>query len=92
MNSVGVIGFGRFGKILADILQKGFLIKAYDVVNVSTVPSVKMCELEEVLSEETVFVAVPIRQFKDVINNIMVQQLLLVILMRQTILLVLLWI
>ena len=27
-------------------------------------------ELEEVLSEETVFVAVPIRQFKDVINNI----------------------
>ena len=45
MNSVGVIGFGRFGKILADILQKGFLIKAYDVVNVSTVPSVKMCEL-----------------------------------------------
>ncbi len=70
MNSVGVIGFGRFGKILADILQKGFLIKAYDVVNVSTVPSVKMCELEEVLSEETVFVAVPIRQFKDVINNI----------------------
>lgn len=70
MNSVGVIGFGRFGKILADILQKGFFIKAYDVANVSTVPAVKMCMLKEVLAEETVFVAVPIRQFKKAITNI----------------------
>tara|TARA_B100000029_G_scaffold516539_1_gene630674 strand:+ start:4951 stop:5694 length:744 start_codon:yes stop_codon:yes gene_type:complete len=70
MNSVGLIGFGRFGKILADILQKGFFIKAYDINNVSTIRSVKMCELEEVLSEKTIFVSVPIRQFKNVINNI----------------------
>ena len=28
MNSVGIIGFGRFGKVLANILQKGFTIKA----------------------------------------------------------------
>ena len=27
MTSVGIIGFGRFGKILANILQKGFTIK-----------------------------------------------------------------
>lgn len=30
MNSIGIIGFGRFGKVLANILQKGFNIKAYD--------------------------------------------------------------
>lgn len=27
MNSVGIIGFGRFGKVLANILQKGFTSK-----------------------------------------------------------------
>jgi 6-phosphogluconate dehydrogenase (decarboxylating) len=31
MKSVGVIGLGRFGKVLVNILQKGYLINAYDI-------------------------------------------------------------
>ena len=39
MNSLGIIGLGRFGKILANILQKGFTIKAYDE-NLNTLPAI----------------------------------------------------
>ena len=70
MNSVGIIGFGRFGKVLSSILQKGFSIKAFDKANVLTVSAVKMTNLDEVLCEEVIFVAVPIRRFEEVIREI----------------------
>ncbi len=70
MNSVGIIGFGRFGKVLANILKKGFLIKAYDPVSNAPFPGVEFVNLNSVLSEKTLFIAVPIRHFESVINDI----------------------
>ena len=70
MSSVGLIGFGRFGKVLANILQKGFAIKVYDPNPISSFPAVEFTGLETVLEEENIFVAVPIRDFKAVIKEI----------------------
>ena len=70
MNSVGIIGFGRFGKVLANILQKGFSIKAYDPNPIDAFPSVEFTDLESVLKEKVVFIAVPIRHFESVILEI----------------------
>ena len=70
MNSVGIIGFGRFGKVLANILQKGFSIKAYDPKPSDAFPGVSFTDLETVLKEKVVFIAVPIRHFESVIQEI----------------------
>ena len=70
MNSIGIIGFGRFGKVLANILQKGFRIKAYDPALVNSFPNVELVDQATVLKEEIIFIAVPIRHFKSVITEI----------------------
>ncbi|MDP6991771.1 MAG: prephenate dehydrogenase [Candidatus Marinimicrobia bacterium] len=70
MNNVGIIGFGRFGKVLANILQKGFSIKAYDPKPSDAFPGVSFTDLETVLKEKVVFIAVPIRHFESVIQEI----------------------
>ena len=61
MKSVGIIGFGRFGKILASILQKGYSISAYDLKETHSTSNVNFCSLDKVLDERVVFIAVPIR-------------------------------
>ena len=70
MNSVGIIGFGRFGKVLANILQKGFYIKAYDLNPNDAFPGVEFTDLKSVLKEKVVFISVPIRHFESVILEI----------------------
>ena len=70
MNSVGIIGFGRFGKGLANILQRGFAIKAYDPKPAGPFPGVQFLDLDTVLNEKVVFIAVPIRHFESVIADI----------------------
>tara|TARA_B100000700_G_scaffold285968_1_gene340426 strand:+ start:562 stop:1302 length:741 start_codon:yes stop_codon:yes gene_type:complete len=70
MNSVGIIGFGRFGKILANILQKGFDIKAYDPKTIGPFPRVQFSNLDTVLKEQVIFIAVPIRHFEKAIIDI----------------------
>ena len=70
MNSIGIIGFGRFGKILSNILQKGFMIKAYDLNPGVSYNSVQFTSLEEVLNERVIFIAVPIRHFESLIAEI----------------------
>lgn len=67
MKTVGIIGYGRFGQVLVDLLIKQFEVKIYD-------PNKKdkdlTCSLEEVLDSFLVFVAVPIRNFEAVIQEI----------------------
>ena len=67
MKTVGIIGYGRFGQVLADLLKKQYEVKVYD-------PEIKaedlICGLEEVLESVLVFVAVPIRVFEAVIQEI----------------------
>ena len=70
MNTIGIIGFGRFGKVLANILQKGFRIKAYDPALVNSFPNVELVDQTTVLKEEIIFIAVPIRHFRSVITEI----------------------
>ena len=70
MNSVGIIGYGRFGKILSNILQKGFMIKVHDIQPLSNYNGVEFISLEEVLKEEVIFIAVPIRHFKALVHKI----------------------
>ena len=70
MNSIGIIGFGRFGKVLANILQRGFAIKAYDPKPTGPFPGVQFLDLDVVLNEKVIFIAVPIRHFESVIIDI----------------------
>ena len=70
MKNVGIIGFGRFGKVLANILQKGFAIKAFDPKPSGAFPAVEFMDLESVLKEKVIFIAVPIRHFESVIKEI----------------------
>tara|TARA_B100001250_G_scaffold411069_1_gene438860 strand:- start:165 stop:884 length:720 start_codon:yes stop_codon:yes gene_type:complete len=70
MNSVGIIGFGRFGKILLNILQKGFSVSVYDTKIESSFSNVNFQDLNFVLKQKTIFVSVPICNFESVIQNI----------------------
>ena len=70
MKSVGVIGLGRFGKVLVNILQKGYLINAYDINDKAPISNVNFCSLDKVLDEHIIFIAVPIRRFDSLITDI----------------------
>ena len=39
MNNIGIIGLGRFGKVLVSILQKGYKIYGYDKQNIDQMSS-----------------------------------------------------
>ena len=72
MNSVGLIGFGRFGKILSSILQKGFSVKVHDLNHNQDFGNIEFVSINKVLQEDTIFIAVPIRNFEKVIKKISV--------------------
>jgi len=62
MKSVGIIGLGRFGRLLANILQTKYKIITYDSNSDDT--------LDAILRAQTIFIAVPIRQFESTIKKI----------------------
>lgn len=70
MNNIGIIGLGRFGKVLVSILQKGYKIYGYDKQNIDQIPGVITCGLSEVLKQKVIFISVPIRSFKSLIQSI----------------------
>ena len=70
MNTVGVIGYGRFGKVLVNILQKGFLVNVYDININNNISGVNFTDLKNILKEESIFISVPINEFETVINQI----------------------
>ena len=70
INNVGLIGVGRFGKVLANILKKGFHVKAYDIVPSKISGDLEKCALEEILKLDHIFIAVPIRYFEPLIKEI----------------------
>ena len=70
INSVGLIGVGRFGKVLGSILNKGFNVKAYDVMPSNISADFEKSSLDDILQLEHIFIAVPIRYFEQLIKDI----------------------
>ncbi len=64
MKSVGIIGQGRFGQLLKKILCDDFTVFTYDKKEPN------QHTLAEVIAQETIFIATPIRAFKSVITEI----------------------
>ena len=69
MNRVSIIGFGRFGAMLHSLLSKGFEVDVFDK-NLIDNSDVNEVSLEDALQNETIFIAVPIRDFENLIKDI----------------------
>ncbi len=69
MNKVSIIGFGRFGAMLHALLTKGFEVDVYDKNPVDNA-EVNEVSLEEALKNDAIFIAVPIRDFEDLVVDI----------------------
>lgn len=67
MMDIGIIGYGRFGKVLEELLANDefneFSVKIFDLQTPKN-------SLEEVLACKNIFIAVPIRNFAQVIAEI----------------------
>ena len=70
MKKAGIIGYGRFGRVLADLLTNKYEVRVYDLEAVDNDEGVEICSLSEVLECILVFIAVPIRSFEEVIKEI----------------------
>lgn len=70
MNKVGIIGFGRFGNLLYEILKKGFEVEVFDINPDNQTESVDFLPLEDVLKNDTIFLAVPIRDFEKLMKDL----------------------
>jgi prephenate dehydrogenase len=68
---VAVIGFGRFGKLLAEILAEDFEVVVHSRRPVETAAGARYREapLEEALGSDAVFYAVPISSFEGVLRS-----------------------
>ncbi|MFB0515324.1 MAG: prephenate dehydrogenase/arogenate dehydrogenase family protein [Candidatus Neomarinimicrobiota bacterium] len=67
---VGIIGFGRFGPVLARLLMPKHEVLAYDIVDITErarSAGAKPASWEEVAKAPTIFLAVPIRRLKKVV-------------------------
>jgi len=69
MNKVSIIGFGRFGAMLHALLTKGFEVDVYDKNTIDNA-EVNEVSFEEALKNDTIFIAVPIRDFEDLVVDI----------------------
>ena len=70
MNKVSIIGFGRFGNLLYELLQKGFEVDVFDIDSNNETESVHFVSLEDVLKNDTIFLAVPIRDFEELMKDL----------------------
>ena len=69
MNRVSIIGFGRFGAMLHSVLSKGFEVDVFDKNSIDN-SDVNEVSLEDALQNETIFIAVPIRDFENLVKEI----------------------
>lgn len=70
MDTIGIIGFGRFGSFIARVINSHFrnlIFKVYDpVVKKSDLKCVEFVKLKEVCQCKTILICVPISKFKKV--------------------------
>jgi prephenate dehydrogenase len=69
MKKVGIIGYGRFGIVLADLLSKNYNVLITDNKPVKN-KNVEYSSLEDTLECFLVFISVPINSFETVIQEI----------------------
>src|SRR5665213_877152 len=75
MKQVSIIGFGRFGKTLYRLLKDDFAVVLYDRDGISsdgvkfTKQTITTKDLKEVYASDTVFYAVPVSEFEEVISS-----------------------
>jgi len=67
MNSIGVVGYGRFGMVLTELLKKDYNVSVYDP---DTSAGEMSKSLEDVLESRIIFIAVPISSFESVIKKV----------------------
>ena len=68
MPKIGIIGFGRFGKILAEILSTENEIFIHDPKGING--EYHRLPLSEIVKCEVLFIAVPIREFENIIKSL----------------------
>ena len=71
--TVGIIGFGRFGPVLARLLAPSYDVLAYDITDIAErarAVGARSAEWNEVAAAPTIFLAVPIRSFKEVVAGL----------------------
>ena len=69
MNRVSIIGFGRLRAMLHSLLSKGFEVDVFDKNSIDN-SDVNEVSLEDALQNETIFIAVPIRDFENLVKDI----------------------
>lgn len=72
-STVAIIGFGRFGPVLTRLLQSGHDVIVHDVRDVSRLVidvGARTATWEETVAARTIFLAVPIRYFKEVVAKL----------------------
>ncbi len=72
-NKIGIVGYGRFGALLADLLSNEFQPMVTDKRDLSMLAEAsgyEWADLETVMRQETVFLAVPISQMKRLLQEI----------------------
>jgi arogenate dehydrogenase (NADP+), plant len=70
---ISIVGFGRFGQLLASILAADFTVQVFDndssLQSKATDLNVKFVSLDELLQAETIFYCVPISTLKQIVTE-----------------------
>lgn len=73
MKSIGIIGFGRFGKTLYRLIKDDFIITIYDKGKIEDSNFAKdtkiVTNLDQIYKNEVIFYCVPISSFENVIRT-----------------------
>lgn len=69
--TISIIGFGRFGQLLATMLSKHFTVQLYDKkeVDTNTAKGCMVVDLKTACQADAVFFAVPISQLESVVKK-----------------------
>jgi len=70
MQKIGLIGYGRFGKLWAEMLSSHFKVMVYDSQPRIPKNGVEIVPIHQVIATDTLFLAVPISSFKSVVEEI----------------------